>query len=74
MDLFERLDKLRQDMDAEVKTSFKWVLLAAVFGLIVVLFYVIVVMAHADPSDITVRSNTVTTSATDSATSVSLTA
>ena len=41
MDLFERVDKLRQDMDAEVKTSFKWVVLAAVFGLVVVLmFYV----------------------------------
>jgi len=74
MDLFDRLDKLRQDMDAEVKTSFKWVLLAAVFGLIVVLFYVMAVMAHADPSDIAVRSHAVTTSATDSAASVSLTA
>jgi signal transduction histidine kinase len=41
MDLFERVDKLRQDMDAEVKTSFKWVVLAAVLGLVAVLmFYV----------------------------------
>ena len=50
MDLFDKLDKLRQDMDAEVKTSFKWVMLAAVLGLVVVLFYVMVVMAHADPT------------------------
>lgn len=56
MDLFEKVDKLRQDMDTEVKTSFKWVVLVAVFGLIVVLtFYILVVMAHADPHDIAVR-------------------
>jgi signal transduction histidine kinase len=53
MDLFDKVDKLRQDMDAEVKTSFKWVVLAAVFGLVVVLtFYVMVVRAHADTGDI----------------------
>jgi signal transduction histidine kinase len=41
MDLFEKVDKLRQDMDTEVKTSFKWVVLAAVLGLVAVLmFYV----------------------------------
>ena len=41
MDLFEKVDKIRQDMDTEVKTSFKWVVLAAVLGLVVVLmFYV----------------------------------
>ena len=41
MDLFEKVDKLRQDMDTEVKTSFKWVVLAAILGLIAVLmFYV----------------------------------
>ena len=56
MDLFDKMDKLRQDMDTEVKTSFKWVVLAAVFGLVVVLiFYVMVVRAHADPSDIAIR-------------------
>ena len=49
MDLF---DKTRKDMEAEVKASFKWVVLAAVFGLVVLLtFYVLVVMAHASPSD-----------------------
>ena len=43
-------------MEAEVKASFKWVVLAAVLGLVVLLtFYVTVVMAHADPSDSTVR-------------------
>jgi len=41
MDLFEKVDKIRQDMDTDVKTSFKWVVLAAVLGLVVVLmFYV----------------------------------
>ena len=75
MDLFDKMDKLRQDMDAEVKTSFKWVMLAAVLGLVVVLiFYVMVVRAHADPSDIAVRSNTVMTPATNPVASVSLTA
>jgi signal transduction histidine kinase len=74
MDLFDKLDKIRQDMDAEVKTSFKWVVLAAVFGLVVVLmFYVMVVMAQADPGDIAIRSNTVMTSATNLVASVSLT-
>lgn len=53
MDLF---DKSRKAMEAEVKASFKWVVLAAVFGLVVLLaFYVMVVMAHADPSNIAVR-------------------
>ncbi|MDZ4856283.1 MAG: hypothetical protein SGJ26_15735 [Nitrospirota bacterium] len=52
MDLF---DKARKDMEAEVKASFKWVVLAAVFGLVVLLAYVMVVMAYADPSDIAVR-------------------
>ena len=52
MDLF---DKARKDMEAEVKASFKWVVLAAVFGLVVLLAYVMVVMSYADPSDIAVR-------------------
>jgi hypothetical protein len=52
MDLF---DKTRKDMEAEVKASIKWVVLAAVFGLVLLTFYVVVVMAHADPSDIVVR-------------------
>ena len=40
MDLF---DKARQDMEAEVKKSFKWVVLTAVVGLVVLLtFYVMV--------------------------------
>jgi hypothetical protein len=48
MDLFEKVDKIREDMDTEVKTSFKWVVFAAVFGLIVVLtVYILVVRAHA---------------------------
>ena len=42
-------------MEAEVKKSFKWVVLAAVFGLVVLLAYVMVVMAYADPSDIAAR-------------------
>ena len=33
------LDKARQDMAAEVKTSFKWVVLVAIFGLVVVLIF-----------------------------------
>lgn len=74
MDLFDKLDKLRQDMDTEVRTSFKWVMLAAVLGLVAVLFYVIVVMAHADSSDIAVSSNTVMTPATNPVASVSPTA
>ena len=39
MDLF---DKARQDMEAEVKKSFKWVVLTAIFGLVLVTFYVMV--------------------------------
>ena len=39
MDLFDKVDKLRQDMNTEVKTSFKWVVLAAVFGLVVLLIF-----------------------------------
>ena len=39
MDLF---DKARQDMEAEVKKSFKWVVLTAVIGLVVLTFYVMV--------------------------------
>jgi hypothetical protein len=37
MDLFDKLDKLSQDMDAEVKTSSKWIVLVAVVGLVVIL-------------------------------------
>jgi len=48
MDLFHKFEKLRQDMDAEVKKSFKWVVLAAVFGFVVILtVYFMIVMAHA---------------------------
>jgi hypothetical protein len=39
MDIF---DKARQDMEAEVKKSFKWVVLTAIFGLVLVTFYVMV--------------------------------
>jgi len=39
MDLF---DKSRQDMEAEVKKSFKWVVLTAIIGLVLVTFYVMV--------------------------------
>ena len=39
MDLF---DKARQDMEAEVKKSFKWVVLTAVIGLVLLMFYVMV--------------------------------
>lgn len=39
MDIF---DKARQDMEAEVKKSFKWVVLTAIFGLAVVTLYVMV--------------------------------
>jgi hypothetical protein len=52
MDLF---DKARKDMEAEVKAGFKWVVLVAVLGLVLLTFYVMVVMAHADPSDIAFR-------------------
>jgi hypothetical protein len=39
MDLF---DKAREDMEAEVKKSFKWVVLTALFGLALVTVYVMV--------------------------------
>ena len=39
MDLF---DKARNDMEAEVKKSFKWVVITAIFGLMLVTFYVMV--------------------------------
>ena len=39
MDLF---DKTRKDMEAEVKKSLKWVVLTAIFGLVLVSFYVMV--------------------------------
>jgi hypothetical protein len=39
MDLF---DKARQDMEAEVKKSFKWVVLTAILGLVLLMFYVMV--------------------------------
>ncbi len=39
MDLF---DKARNDMEAEVKKSFKWVVLTAIFGLVLVTLYVMV--------------------------------
>ena len=39
MDLF---DKARQDMEAEVKKSFKWVVLIAVFGIVLLTLYVMI--------------------------------
>ena len=39
MDLF---DKARQDMEDEVKKSFKWVVLTAIFGLVLLTVYVMV--------------------------------
>ena len=39
MDLF---DKSRRDMEAEVKKSFKWVVLTAIFGLLLMTLYVMV--------------------------------
>ena len=39
MDLF---DKARQDMEAEVNKSFMWVVLIAIFGLVLVTWYVMV--------------------------------
>ena len=39
MDLF---DKARQDMEAEVKKSFKWVVLTAIFGLVLLTLYVMI--------------------------------
>ena len=40
MDLF---DKTRKDMEAEVKAGLKWVVLAAIFGLVLVTLYAMVV-------------------------------
>ena len=37
MDLF---DKARNDMEAEVKKSFKWVVLTAIFGIVLVTLYI----------------------------------
>jgi hypothetical protein len=37
MDLF---DKTRRDMEAEVKKSYKWVVLTALVGLVLMTFYV----------------------------------
>jgi hypothetical protein len=39
MDIF---DKSRRDMEAEVKKSFKWVVLTAIFGLVLLTVYVMV--------------------------------
>ena len=39
MDLF---DKARQDMEAEVNKSIKWVVITAIFGLVLVTLYVMV--------------------------------
>lgn len=39
MDIF---DKARQDMEAEVKKSFKWVVLTAIFGIVLLTLYVMV--------------------------------
>ena len=39
MDLF---DKARNDMEAEVKKSFKWVVLTAIVGIVLVTLYVMV--------------------------------
>ena len=39
MDLF---DKSRKDMEAEVKKSFKWVVLTAIVGLVLLTVYVMV--------------------------------
>jgi hypothetical protein len=39
MDIF---DKARQDMEAEVKKSLKWVVLTAILGLVLVTVYVMV--------------------------------
>jgi hypothetical protein len=39
MDLF---DKARNDMEAEVKKSFKWVVLTAIFGIVLVTLYIMV--------------------------------
>ena len=39
MDLF---DKARNDIEAEVKKSFKWVVLTAIVGIVLVTLYVMV--------------------------------
>jgi hypothetical protein len=39
MDLF---DKARNEMEAEVKKSFKWVVLTALFGIVLLTLYVMV--------------------------------
>ena len=39
MDLF---DKARQDMEAEVNKSVKWVVLVAIFGIVLLTLYVMV--------------------------------
>ena len=39
MDLF---DKARNDMEAEVKKSFKWVVLTAIVGIVLVTLYIMV--------------------------------
>ena len=39
MDLF---DKARNDMEAEVKKSFKWVVLTAICGLVLLTLYVMI--------------------------------
>ena len=39
MDLF---DKARKDMEAEVKKSLKWVVLTALFGFLLLTFYIMV--------------------------------
>ncbi len=39
MDLF---DKARNDMEAEVKKSFKWVVLTAIVGIVLMTLYVMV--------------------------------
>ena len=38
MDLF---DKTRKDMEAEVNKSLKWVVLTAIFGLVLVWFFMV---------------------------------
>ena len=35
-------DKARRDMEGEVKKSFKWVVLTAIFGIALLTFYVMV--------------------------------
>ncbi len=38
----ELFDKARQDMEAEVKKSLKWVVLTAIFGIVLLTLYVMV--------------------------------